>query len=118
MDSYKNYVGIDVNYYLRARKEIVNVYDRYISDIGNLEAKKKAVEKRFLLASNQAELAKIQKEFAPIKADLAARKISKYSLENADEFMAECFTDCIIGENPSMYSKEILEIIDRYWGIK
>ena len=28
---------------------------------------------------------------------------------NPDEFMAECFTDCMIGENPSEYSKAVLD---------
>ena len=118
VESYKNYVGMDVNFYKRAKKEIVSVYDRYIADMGRLEAQKKDIEGRFFQAQNQAELSQIQKEFASIKAELSEKKISKYSLENADEFMAECFTDCMIGEKPSVYSKEILEIIDRYWGIK
>ena len=118
VDSYKNYVGMDVSFYKRARKEITSVYDRYIADIGSLELRKKSIEGRFFLASNQAELVKIQKEFSAVKSELTDKKISNYSLENADEFMAECFADCMIGEKPSVYSKEILEIIDRYWGIK
>ena len=32
-----------------------------------------------------------------------------------DEFMAEAFTDAKIGSDPSEYSKQVLEVIDKYF---
>lgn len=118
VDSYKNYVGIDVKYFERAKKELVTIYDQYVEKVRYLEGRRKTIESQFFLASNQAELVRIQKEFAQAKSELASVKISQYSLLNPDEFMAESFTDCMIGESPSEYSKMVLAVLDRYFGRK
>lgn len=44
---------------------------------------------------------------------LNAVKISKYSMENADEFMAEAFTQNRIGTGKSKYSDRVMEVLDR-----
>ena len=42
-------------------------------------------------------------------------QISKYADMSIDEFMAEAFTDAKIGSDPSEYSKQVLEVIDKYF---
>ncbi len=116
VDSYKNYVGIDAKYLQSARSEIVSVYERYMTEIAEIETRKKSIEGRFLTAKNQADAVKIQKEFAQVKRELSVKKISDYSLTNADEFMAEAFTDVMIGETPTDFSKETVNILNRYFG--
>lgn len=41
--------------------------------------------------------------------------ISQYANKSLDEFMAEAFTDAKLSTNPSPYSKEVLEVIDKYY---
>ncbi len=116
VDSYKNYVGIDVEYFQNARGEIESVYERYMADIAALSAREKSIKGRFFTAANQADAVKIQEEFSQVKRELAEKIISKYSLTNADEFMAEAFTDVMIGDKPTIYSKEVVDILNRYFG--
>ena len=47
--------------------------------------------------------------------ELKKVQISKYADMSIDEFMAEAFTDAKIGSDPSEYSKQVLEVIDKYF---
>lgn len=116
VESYENYVGIDVKYFQNARGEIVSLYENYMTEIAGLDARKKSIERRFIDASNQEDVVKIQEEFSQVKKELAVKKISNYALTNADEFMAEAFTDALIGEKPTVYSKAVVDILNRYFG--
>jgi len=45
-------------------------------------------------------------------------KISDYASKDVDEFLAEAFTQAKLSENPSPYSKQVLDIVDKYFGKK
>ena len=41
--------------------------------------------------------------------------ISSYASSNDDEFLAEAFTEAKLSSNPSPYSKQVLEVVDKYF---
>ena len=41
--------------------------------------------------------------------------ISGYARKNADEFMAEAFTQALLAENPSPFALEVLKVVDKYF---
>ena len=41
--------------------------------------------------------------------------ISDYAGKNADEFMAEAFTQALLAENPSPFALEVLKVVDKYF---
>lgn len=42
-------------------------------------------------------------------------KISDYASKDVDEFLAEAFTQAKLSDNPSPYSKQVLDIVDKYF---
>ena len=50
-----------------------------------------------------------------LKSQLNSIKISDYSLENVDEFMAEAFTSHEIGTVHTEYEKRVMDIIIKYF---
>lgn len=115
---YKNFVGIDVKKMKGIKKELDSVFDSYKDEVTALEAAYKEKELAFLNASlssnvDMDDIARMQNEAIAAKEALDKVKISKYSLENADEFMAEAFTQSKIGVSQSLYSDKVMDIIDR-----
>ena len=118
--NYKNYVGMDVKQMKCIKKELDSVYDTYKSEVNVLEAAYKEKELAFLNGSisldvDMDELAIMQKEAVAAKEALDEVKISRYSMENADEFMAEAFTQAKLTESQSPYTKKVIDIIDKYF---
>ena len=111
----KNFIGMDTKMLSKARKEIDAVYNEYVKEIGDLETRVKTAEGKAIFATDQKEFDALRKEISQIKEQLSRKRISKYSLANSDEFLAECFTDCRIGANPSDYSKRVGAILDVYF---
>ena len=114
---YKNYVGMDVKQMKGIKKELDSVFKSYKSEVNALESVYKEKEFAFLNGSLSSdisidELSAMQKEAVEAKQALDAVKISKYSLENADEFMAEAFTQSKIGISQSKYSEKVMKILD------
>lgn len=60
---------------------------------------------------------KIKKEYEGIrgKREWFDVKISDYASKDVDEFLAESFTQAKLCDNPSPYSKQVLEIVDKYF---
>ena len=118
--NYKNYVGMDVKLQKKIKREVEAVFDVYKEKVQVLEKDFKNKEMAFLEKSfdfnvELEELNKIQADAVEAKKAYEATRISKYSLKNSDEFMAEAFTDVKLGKNPSEYSKQVVEIIDKYF---
>jgi hypothetical protein len=113
--SLKNYVGLDVKLFQKARKEIEAVFAQYAKEVGELERAYRSLEGKFMLADDIDEMAALQKEAKKAKEQLDKVKISGYSMQNADEFMAEAFTQAQIGEQQSSYTDEVMKIIDKYF---
>lgn len=118
--NYKNYIGMDVKRMRGIKGEIDSLFDAYKSEVNALESVYKEKELAFLNGSLSAdidmdELGKLQKEALEAKRLLDDVKISKYSMENADEFMAEAFTQYRIGVSQSRYSDEVMNVIDKHF---
>lgn len=106
----RNWVGIDYKKIKSARKEIDAIYNSYISEISSLESKKNSLETDFIMGDAKAgeEARKLTKEINKIK-------ISRYSMENSDEFMAEAFTQAKLGDPDQKYVKQVMDIVNKYF---
>lgn len=116
--SLKNYVGLDEKLMKRIRKEVEKVFDEYLAEIAELEiviADKKKNPAFTDLSISAEEQMKAFKELQDAQNDLKKVKISKYSMENSDEFLAEAFTQAKIGEDRSPYTDKLMKIIDKYF---
>ena len=116
--SLKNYVGLDTKPLTRCRKEINKLYDDYMAEIRGLEKEIARLKKDPVLldfnASVEEQMAAF-KRLGDTQKKLEQLRISKYSLENADEFLAEAFTQVKIGASANKYSDEAMKIIDKYF---
>jgi hypothetical protein len=63
---------------------------------------------------------KIRKEIKGIyneyMDEISTMKLSRYSMENADEFMAEAFAQVKIGSEKGKYSDRVMEVLDKHFG--
>ena len=106
----RNFVGVDIQTQKAAQKEITALYDEYRAKVVELERDYKAKELDVIMGN--AVTPNAAKE---AKQLLDTTKISTYSLENADEFMAEAFVNNKIGSTPNIYADRAVKIIDRYF---
>ena len=109
LDKKTNWVGADYGKITEVRKEIEDVYSRYLKEVQTIEGKAKAAELEFLNTFNEAKAEEARKLYD----ELDKVKLSTYSLTNSDEFMAESFTNSKIGTQENKYADEVMEIIDR-----
>jgi hypothetical protein len=62
---------------------------------------------------------KIRKEIKGIyneyMDEISTMKLSRYSMENADEFMAEAFAQAKIGSEKGKYSDRVMEVLDKHF---
>jgi hypothetical protein len=115
----KNYIGMDTKQFTKIRKEIKDTYNEYMDEISTLEDKIKELkkDKAFFDFNTSAE-----EQFAAFKRledaqnELATVKLSRYSMENADEFMAEAFAQAKIGSEKGKYSDRVMEVLDKHFG--
>lgn len=108
----KNYVGYDTKRFNRIRKEIKSAFDEYKTEVESLEAVYRKKEMEFMTASAE-DMPKVQTEVLELKEKLNDVKISRYSMNNADEFMAEAFAQDKLGVSHSKYSDRVMEILDK-----
>lgn len=113
--SLKNYVGLDVKPLQKARKEIEEVFAEYAKEVNTLERAFRELEGKMILADDLDDMATLQKEAKKAKERLDKIKISRYSMQNADEFMAESFVNVKIGKEPSPWSEKAVSILDKYF---
>lgn len=115
----KNFVQCDFSSVKKARKEIDLIWKSYSSTVKELADAYKtysdSVNLKFLLEgvppTNEQ-----TKTLTDMRSKFESCQISKYSLTNEDEFVAEAFTDAVLGENPSEYSKQVYDVILKYFG--
>jgi hypothetical protein len=106
-----NWLNADYGKIKKARKEINAVYDEYMSEVEKLTKAKKEAEFLALTESTDENWNKAEKAIDA----LDAVKLSDYSLESADEFMAEAFANEKIGTASNKYSEKVLGILDKYF---
>lgn len=115
-DVRKDYIGQDLISVNRTRKQIRDLYEEYLDEIRSIEAEISELRKHPALtdfsASVEEQLAALER-YGEAVDRLNAVKISDYSMENADEFMAEAFTQNRIGVSRSKYSDRVMEVLDR-----
>lgn len=98
-------------------KEIKELYEKYKADVSAAEENIRTLKKDPVFqwetkASNE-ELMEAFKKLDIAKEKLNKIKISAYSMESADEFMAEAFTQAKIGEYQSEYSRKVMKVLDK-----
>ena len=107
----KNYVGYDIKPQQSARAELKMLFGEYKEKVQSLQRELKQTELDVLMGDvSQFEKAK------KLTVQLKEIKISDYSLENVDEFMAEAFTSHEIGTVHTEYEKRVMDIIIKYFG--
>lgn len=106
-----NWVGADYGKLKKARKEVESVYEKYLKEVKEITEKQKKYEFDALMSMDEVAWKKAS-EYAE---ELRSVKISNYSLESVDEFMAESFANEKIGTTSNKYGKEVLEILDKYF---
>ena len=115
----KNFVQCDFTAVKKARKEIEAIWDSYSSKVKELTDAHKAIADPLnsrMIFEGVLPTDEERKLMNDARKNLESVKISKYSLTNADEFIAEAFTDAVMGENPSEYSKKVYDVIVKYFG--
>ena len=111
-----NWLNADYDKIKKARKEITSMYDDYLKEVQQLTEKRDSFNDAiFDFNSTVEQMEEASKQWEKYDDLLNEIKLSEYSLENADEFMAEAFTQGKIGVNQSKYSKDVLEVIDKYF---
>ena len=106
-----NWAGADFNKIRSARKEISDVYEKYIDAIEPIEKKAKELELDYIVNLSEESA----KKSIELYDELKQIKISDYSMIDADEFMAESFTLEIFGKG-NEFTHQIMEIIRKYFG--
>ena len=115
----RNWVGADYKKVERVRKEINSIYTRYISEIAKLEEEKKFWSDKFTNLDTPAlERQEAFDQVVNAKKKLKEKKISVYSMANADEFIAESFANEMIGEKSNPYGAEVMKVLREAFGRK
>jgi hypothetical protein len=107
----KNYVGYDIKPQQSARRELNALFGEYKEKVQGLQREYKQTEFDFIMGDASA-----GEKARALKSQLDSIKISDYSLENVDEFMAEAFTSHEIGTVHTEYEKRVMDIIIKYFG--
>lgn len=110
-----NWVGANYDAVRAARKEIESIYDKYMTEVGELTAKAKELELASMTSEDFTEMSKLGDLAVKAYDALDEVKLSDYSLNNVDEFMAESFTNEHIGIKSNKYAKEVVDVIDKYF---
>lgn len=118
-ESYKTFVGADIKKMKEFNNSVKDLFEEYKNELKTLNEQARNLDVKFVMDTENYTNAdhKLRHE---IKEKIDKTFISRYSNENADEFMAEAFTDYKLGENPSNYSIKVGELIDKYFkrGVK
>lgn len=112
LNNKRNFLGADYAKIKNVRKEITDVYDKYISEIGVIEKAQKEAELEAITTFDED----AWKKAGDLSKQLKEKSLGKYSMTNSDEFMAECFTHHELGGAQNDYVDEIMDIINKHFG--
>ena len=107
----RNWVGANYKKIKSARKEIADVYEKYMQTVRVLTEEQKALELEAITTFNENAWKKAEEAMNRLNKV----KISDYSMTNSDEFLAEAFAQARLGTYQSEYSKMVMEILDKYF---
>jgi hypothetical protein len=115
----RNFVQTDFEPYKKARKELEDLHIEYLDNIQKnkdaWESFSKPLDTKLIfegIPPTQEELTKVK----TLRNKYESSIISKYSMTNIEEFVAEGFADAELGTNPNKYSLKIKDIIVKYFG--
>ena len=115
----RNFVERDFSDIKKARKELEPLFNSYMDDLKKAEKEyddiRKPIESKMLFGTGEV-TDEERKMIADAREKVDNIKISKYSLVNYEEFMAEAFTDAVMGTEPKEYSVKVYEVINKYFG--
>lgn len=111
LKSKTNWLGADYNKVKTVRKEIKSIYDDYLNEIRPIQEKAKQLELDYILTFNE----KSAEEARRLFDELDRIKLSDYSLESADEFMAEAFTHSRFSKERNKYADRVRKVIDKHY---
>ena len=111
-----NWVGANYDVIRAARSEIEPIFDRYMDEVGKLSAIADDLELQSITAQTVDEMDRLGKLAIEAMDKRDAVKLSDYSLTNIDEFFAEAFTNEQIGATSNPYAKEVMDIVEKYFG--
>lgn len=106
----RNWVGADYEKTRNARKEVEEVYSRYLKDVEKIDTERKKYEMDYIMGNESA-----GEKARELSRQLDDTRISRYSMTDTDEFMAECFTYKHLGLSGNEYADEVNSIIDKYY---
>lgn len=107
-----NFAQLNLEKIRKARNEVTKLYSEYMDDLKALETEKNTLyQKVFSGTISESEY----KQLGALEKTISEKSISKYAAKSPDEFWGDGFTDALIGESPSEYSKKVLEIANKYF---
>ena len=110
-----NWLGANYDAVKAARKEIEELFDGYVKEVEELTKKAKDLELRAITAEKLEDATRLGDAASEAYDELAKVKLSDYSMLNADEFMAEAFTNERIGNESNDRARAVVAVIDKYF---
>lgn len=108
----RNWVNVDYKKIKKVRSEIQDVYSKYMTKLEDLTNDMKANELKFIMGTATDDEIEAARRLSD---EINKVKISKYSMANVDEFLAESFANERLGVESNPYAKEVVDILDRYF---
>lgn len=109
LNNKRNWVNADYGKIRKARKELDVVYREYKTEVEEVTTRHKANEFEAITTFDE----NAWKRATESAAELKAVKLSDYSLESSDEFIAEAFVNERLGTKSNKYAKRVVEILDK-----
>lgn len=111
LNNKRNWVNADYKKIKNARKEVAKIYDDYMDELKKIDSERKSAEMSFMINFDEKAGEKARK----LGEELKEIQVSKYSLTNADEFLAECFTASELGKSKNKYVLQIMDVLNKYF---
>lgn len=109
----KNWVNLDLPKIRSARKEITKLFEEYKNEVSILEKDFKKAELDVIMGTSSDAQAALK-----AKKKLESVRISRYSLTDVDEFMADSFVQVQLADRQSPYAERAVNVLNKYYGVK
>ena len=106
-----NYIGLDTARITQARQEIIPIWEEYKERVAPLEAAYQKAELDIITGATMDKAV-----YNTTKDALNATRISKVSMDDIDEFVAESFVNVKIGITQNSYADRVVAVLDKYFG--
>lgn len=112
----RNWAKADYGRIKAARAEIGKIYEKYKAEVGGLMAQKKQYELDVIMGTGGVKVMEQNASKArALTKDIDRLKLSNYSLQNSDEFLAEAFAHAKVGSGDNEYSKQVMDVLDKHF---